>query len=334
MDPTTINNEIVDFLRQRNILEVLREALLRNVTNKEILLSDYGITEEEINWFYSEIVGEKDVPISRLLPIIDKALLLINEKLREIFSSQLKGYKVIIFNKWHELVEAKWVGTYRGRKVARIEDSKVILLVTKELEKRGVDRKYYRTLVGPGIYYSRFYLENSRHSVNYYVPIQGLIMSKRVLEKAKRSTSLTHGRFSDHYKKYLITIMLDYNLYDPDEASLLKRLYTRIAYENRSVFELFLKAIRDEKVENIEDLSFLSVLPEAFNRIIISESKFESIESALRGGIPGILGYEGTLDKIERIIGTSLDEILITVKDARKRFIMFGWEIIKDFMPK
>jgi len=336
MPSKEINQVLVDLVKKRHILMVLRDAFTRNITNAEILADEYGILPEEIEWFFTEIVQERDVPISRLLPILDKALLGINNKFRELLAENLRGTKIIIFEKWRELIGAQWKGVFRGQEINRIEDTKVIILSDLEHTWSSVRKEKNILIIGLGVYYCKFYLIKRPDPIYFVKPIHGVILPESIYSKALRSSPLIHGKFSDHFRKYLIRIYLDYNLYDPEDSALLKRLYARIIYENLSIFESFLRTIRDEiLLEKPSEIEFLSAIPEFFNRILITKEKLEENEEYTQLGVPGLLGYEATIDSlIDSFRIGNLDSILTTLQNKKRKFIKFGWEVLKELMPK
>jgi len=336
MSTDEICDELASLVEKRHVLEVLRDAFMHGISNQEILLEDYGILPEEIEWFYKEIVKEKDVPTSRLLPIIDKTIMDINARIREIMSEQIKGLKIYIFNNWRELIGSVWTGAFKGREIEKIEDDKVVLLAAKEIPWRGLKGEENLLIAGLGIYYCKFYMTGTGEAITFYEGIHGVLLPQLIMEKAKRSPALTYGRFSTYYRKYLMTIFLDYNLLDPEDVSQLKRLYTRTMYENLSIFERFLSAIRSEiKIDEKQDIKLLSAVPEFFNRIITSNKGFKEGLEKYKGSIPGLMGYDPGIDKLLDMINiTDLDEILIILKDVKDRFLRFGLEILKDVLPR
>jgi len=335
MEVTDKKDYLISLIRKRNILEVLRDAFLRGITNRDILIEDYGLLSEEIEWFFKEYVKEEEVPISRLLPIVDKAVMSINNQIKGLLSELIRGLRLNIFNRWRELIEAKWTGAFRGRIIQEIEDSKVILLVAKEIRQRDIVGGDNYLLLGPGIYYCKFYLSHTREPIIFTKPIHGIALSSHIYEKAIKSPILSHGRFSDHYRKYLYSIFLEYNLYEPEDATQLRRLYFRIFYENISIIESFLSAIREINVTDKDKLEILSALPEFFNRIIVSQQRMEEILEEAKGGLPGIMGYEPSLDKLIEVFKIrDLNEILIILQDAKERFMKYGWDIVKELLPR
>ncbi len=336
MKEEEVKERLLVLSKKRHVLEVLRDAFSQNISNREILMEDYGLLAEEIDWFFNEVLKgeEEEALVSRLLPTVDRVLMEIEDEILEIMSSQIKGMKMIMFNDWRELIGSKWMGTFNGREIEKIEDSKVIIFVSNEKVWSGVRGEKNTLLIGPGIYYCRFYLRNIRGSITHTTPIHGVILPNEIMTKARRSPPLTYGKFASHYRKYITSIALDYNLYDPEDAARLKRIYTRIMYENLSLFEMLLKSVRGMISLEASDIGLVSALPEYFNKIILTEEGYKRVLEEKKSDIPGLMGYEPGLEKIFELASLSLDETLITIKELKRRFINYGWEIIQRILPR
>jgi len=336
MNEKKIEERLLELNKKRHILEVLRDAFSQNISNKDILMEDYGLLAEEIDWFFNEVLKEEEeeLLVSRLLPTVDRVIMEIEDEILEIMSSQVKGMRIIMLNDWRELIGSKWMGSFNGREVEKIEDDKVIVLITEEKLWTGVRGEKNILLIGPGIYYCKFHLKNMRGSITHHIPIHGVVLPYEIMNKARRSPPLTYGKFSSHYRKYLTSIALDYNLYDPEDSVRLKRIYTRIVYENLSLFEIFLKAVRSMTNLRESEIMLLSALPEYFNKILLTEEEYEKILTEKKGDIPGLMGYEPGLEKIFELASLNLGETLITLKELKRRFINYGWEIIQRILPR
>ena len=329
------NSDIRSLIEKRRILEVLRDAFTKNITDKEILKQDYGLIDDEIAWFWNEIVREKNVPVSRLLPILDRAMININNELKEIISSRLRGFRILIFTKWHELVGARWAGTFKGQAISKLIENKIIILSSREIFWRSVTEKENMLLIGPGVYYCRFYLPNMTQAISWFKGIHGLLLPTKILEKAMRSPPSVYGKLGHYYRSHLITVALDFYLRDPDEAQQLKKLYIRIINENMSLFEIFLKNLREMKIEGINDLEILSALPELFNKILITEKRLEVLREEIEEGLPGLMGYEPALLRLTDLWNyVKTEEIISIINDTKDKFVKFGWEILTDLFPK
>lgn len=329
--------QLVSLNKKRHVLEVLRDAFSQNISNKEILMEDYGLSPDEIKWFFKEVLleEEEELLVSRLLPIVDRMIMEIEDKILEVISEHLKGMRIVIFNDWKDLIGSKWTGSFRGRGVERIEEDKVIIFTTEGKEWRGIGGEKNIVFIGPGIYYSKFYLKGMKDFVMHYVPIHGVILPSHILEKAQRSPPLTYGKFSSHYRKYITNISMDYNLYDPEDAARLKRIYTRIMYENLSIFEIFLKSVREMiNIVETKDIRFISALPEYFNKILVTKENYERIVQSNEANIPGLMGYEAGIENILDAITVDLEETLIILKELKTRFMNYGWEVIKRVLPR
>ncbi len=321
---------------RRHVLEVLRDAFSQNISNKEILIEDYGLMPDEIEWFFSEVAQEEeDLMVSRLLPMIDRMIMEIDDEMLEIVSKEVAGIRIIILNNWKELIGSTWMGTFKGREIEKIEEDKLIILSSTGKEWRGIQSEENITLIGPGIYYCKFYLKDMKDFVTHYTHVHGVLLPKHILEKARRSPPLTYGKFSSHYRKYLTTIALDYNLYDPEDAARLKRIYTRIMYENLSVFEIFLKAIRSmTELDDPKNISMISALPDYFNKILVTKDRYERLLESDNIDVPGLMGYEPGIESVFEIASIDLGETLITLKELKNRFINYGWEVMKRLLPR
>lgn len=335
MNERKIEEHLMELSRKKYVLEVLRDAFSQNISNKEILIEDYGLVAEEIDWFFNEVLKEEEELLaSRLLPTVDRLIMEIEDRMLEIVSSQVRGMKIIMLNNWRELIGSKWMGSFSGREVERIDDNKAIIFTMEEKIWTNVRGEKNVLLIGPGTYYCKFYLRDTRGSITHAIPIHGVALPYETMNKAKRSPPLTYGKFSSHYRKYLINIALDYNLYDPEDSVRLKRMYTRIVYENLSLFELFLRTVRNMTDISESNIALLSALPDYFNRVLLTEGGYEKILDEKKGDVPGLMGYEAGLEKILKLTALNLGEILIMLKELKRRFINYGWEILQRILPR
>jgi len=331
------SEKIVELIEKRRVLEVIKDAMTKNITDTSILKRDFGLSDDEIKWFLNEVAKGKIGSISHMIPLIDRKLTEIKNELLTEFSRMLEGYKIYLFTDWRKLIRATWAGAYRGKNVLSIEDSKVVILSVDERVLKSITGAEYMFILGPGIYYVKFMLEGYPSPIEYFRVIHSIIMPVDIFSKAMSSPSRTFGKFAEYYRKHLATILLDFYWRMPNEAKSLARLYARIINENKSVFELFLKAIRRSETAPAteDDLEFLSLMKESYNRIITTPRRIRYLADEIEAGIPGMLGFEGTLNKFKDLWAIiSVPEVLKKLNDAQQKFIKYGWDILLEITPR
>ena len=331
------DEKIVALIEKKRVLEVIKDAMTKNITDIPVLRRDFGLSDDEINWFLSEVAHGKIETVSHMIPLIDRKLTEIKNELLTEFSRMLEGYKIYLFTDWRRLIRATWAGAYRGKNVLSIEDSKIIILSIDERILKSITGTEYIFILGPGVYYVKFMLEGYPSPIEYSRVIHSIIMPVDLFSRAKSSPSRTFGKFAGYYRKYLATILLDFYWSMPNEAKSLARLYARIINENKSMFELFLKAIRKSETAPAteDDLEFLSLMKESYNRIITTPRRLRYLADEIEAGIPGMLGFEGTLNKFKDLWAIiSVPEVLRKLNDAQQKFIKYGWDILLEITPR
>ncbi|MHA1616069.1 MAG: hypothetical protein ACTSX9_02030 [Candidatus Njordarchaeales archaeon] len=331
MSTIDLERKLIDLTNKERVLETLRDLLLDIRTLEEIKKTQF-LTREEVEWFFSEIVKSEKTSVSMARTILDRELARIRHEISTIKRELMQGLKLIIFPKWRDLVQAKWMGAFKGRVISRIIDSKVILLSSKEITWQTVYGRDAILILGPGVYYCKFYLKNAKEPITYSKLIHGVLMLYTTYETALSSPPKIVSEVSERIRQLVYIIDFRTPGYNQTRSAFISRIYSRIFSEEKEVIREFFKMIRTGKSAPavIDDVEFLSALPETFNKILITEKKFlESPPEEIEGGLPGLVGYDPSLLKLKELSNKySFDKMLKNIRDAREKFLRYSWDII------
>jgi len=330
-----LERRLLDLINKERVLEVIRDFLSNIQTLRELEKAP-SLSPEEINWLFKEIIKNEKMSIPLVRTTLDRELINIRREIIAIKASLLKDLRLFIFPNWRELVRARWTGAFKKKVISRIMDSRVVLLAAKEKKWRTVYGQDAILLLGPGVYHCQFSLKGTPHPVSFFKPIHGILLPYSAYEEALSSPPKIISEFFEGIKQLLYIIDLSLENIDPSRRTFVSRIYSRVLSEVSMPVRAFLKSIRDSRMapSDVNDLEFLSALPESFNRILITDKKFLKIpEDEAEGGLPGLVGYDPSLHKIKELTEDfPLDEMLKNIRIARERFLKYGWEILMQYL--
>ena len=335
-DELSIEERIKELNYQERILEVIKDAVMNNITNPDVLREDYGLTENEIEWFFSEVVKEKFYTTpSQILPLVEKKMTEIRKKLKKLRGEALRDLKAIIFPNWRKLISARFPGLYYGKMIRAISRNSIILIGYKENYWQDIYGNENAAIFGLGFFYCEFVPATSNTVLNHFEVIHGILMPKAILDKAKNSAPVIRGRFSENYREFYGLIKLDYYNEPATSRRFLEGLYARIAREYKTLISKAAELIRDDSIvpKDLDSLVLLSALPESFNKLLVTSNKIEELEEKVERGIPGLMGYDPSLEKMNDFLrNIKVEHIIDEINHIRTTFLKYGWDVLSSLV--
>ena len=326
--------EIRDIWSKTSLLTILRAALANNEYDSRSLQERYGLSMEEIRYLWEKF-PELKVNKKPSRATISNVARELEGKLREKSAKMLSEIELWIFPKWRELVGAVYLGMFEGRVVKNILWSAVALLIPSV---RDIFR--YKLLSGEecvglfglGAYVCEFVPERARESTTYCLPIHGVIMETPLYERAISSRKiLVIPKFADYVREHLVRIPL----YELAGSKFAPRFFGPAIRKTNKIIIQFLKAIKSSEIANadVDNLTLLSAWRGAYNKFLVSEKHIGKLSVAMLKGVPGVVGYEGVLNKLEELPPVHESEVF--KRKARllwMRFSISGFDLLEQFL--
>ncbi len=323
-----------DFRDIRNkliALTIFRHALTDNKYDLISLHRDFGLTENEISFLLSlfpELKAHRKPAPHQL----QKVLRDLEAEDSNIRAKLLQEMELWIFPKWRGLIGATSKGTFEGRPVREILWAVVTILVPSMRSiwlYRMLSGEECIGIFGLGGYLVEFIPDRGQEPTRFSLPIDGVIMERHLYETAIESPKrLSVPRFSEYLREHLIRIPLAELVRNRFAAKLFAPTIRKISHWILD----FLKVIR--KLRNsytLDDSRILSAWHGSMNKLLVTRNRYESmLENELLKGVPGVLGYEGILDKLEEI--PIVKDPSIHIKSKRTtwlRFAIAGYDLLE-----
>ncbi len=336
MGYSSMLNEILTLEVLKNGLQYLKTCLLEGITSEEEILKRTGMTRGEL-FRLKELLNVKDFSSTSLIYNIDVKISTLNDEIKELKFNLFQPYTLYIFYNWRKGLKVRWPGIYRGRNVRTISKSMVILLAHKEIQWTDVAGRECKGLIGSGIYFSEFIPEDVNETITFYRNIHGVLLTSKLLEELRDSPPRIVGRYESMHKELISIIPISAIIRDTSMRNYLKNILITTLLRSKDIYVKFLEALRDNANREVktEDISFLSALPEFYNKIIMTSKSYESLIEEVQNNIsaPGLSGYEGKLETLNDFLkNISLDEIPKEIKKGATLIVNNGWELLTSLL--
>ncbi len=327
-------DEILGIWRRMNIISALMVAIDNNEFDARSLHEKYGLSMDDIKFLWDNFpelkVGKKPSK-SSITSFLREQEGLYRQKSADI----LKDMELWIFPKWRELIGAVYLGMFEGRVVKNILWSSVALLIPSVK-----DLFIYKLLSGEecvglfgiGAYVCEFIPERAQESTIYSLPIHGVLMEMPIYNNAISSRKeLVVPKFADYVREHLIRIPL----YELASSKFAPRFFGPAIRKCNKIISHFLEAIKSSVITNagINNLILLSAWRGAYNKFLVSEEHVNKLSVAMLKGVPGVVGYEGILNKLEELPPVHESEVFVRkVTILWMRFAIGGFDILEQFL--
>jgi len=319
--------EILDTWYKISVLDVLKSAVENNEFGSFVLQTKYGLHSSDLKYLFSIFpelrIGKKPSPSTIMNRISE-----LRERLRGLSVKMLKDMELWIFPKWRSLIGAVYMGMFEGRPIRDILWSSVAILIPSVndiFRYRLLSREECVGIFGLGVYTSEFMPERSTEPTRFSMPIHGVLLETKMYEKAIYSKKeLIVPKYSEYFREHLIRIPLG-ELVGSKFAS---RFFGPVVRKISGVIGEFLDAINmlyitDAKVPN---LTILSAWRGAFNKLLVKEKHLQKLSVAMIKGVPGVVGYEGILDKLTELPPVHDPEVFVD----RMRLLWARFSVLGD----
>ena len=315
-------------------LTILRQAISNNKYDLLSLRRDYGLTGEELSFLLSifpELRANKKPSLSNLQRIIKE----IEAKNDHAKAKILQEMELWVFPKWRSLIGAVSKGMFEGRPVKEILWASVVILIPSIKNiwiYRMLSGEECVGIFGLGGYITEFIPEAGKEPTMYSLPIDGVILERHLYETAIESPKqLSVPRFSEYFREHVVRIPLGEVA---KNRFAMKLFSSTIRKLSKQILE-FLKVVRKLRRRiTLDDAYILSAWQGSMNKVLITSRKYEHIlENELHRGIPGVLGYEGILDKLNELPIVVDPDIYVRSKRLTwLRFVAAGFSIVEKLI--
>lgn len=326
-----------DFTDLRNkliALEVLENAIKRNKFDKISLQKYFGLLNDQVEFLFS-IFPELKVsqkPSQNKLSEISKHY---KTEYKRVQAKLLQNMELWIFPRFRSLIGASCKGMFEGRPVYDIVDSLVMVLVPSIKDHILLLRMFSGEecigIFGLGGYIAKFIPELAKEPTIFSLPIDGVVMDRNFYELALNSPKrLSIPRYADFVREHIIRIPL-MQLAEHDFAVKL------FASAIRNISEYLLEYLKilgySPKTQTLDEVQILSAWRGAMNKMLITRNRFEMISDDALKGIPGILGYEGILEKLDELPLVKDVSIHANLKWVTwARFAIAGYDLVDSLI--
>jgi len=326
--------KIRDLVRRIYITQALRAAVERNEFDKFSLIKKYGLSVEDIEYLWSvfpEIKIGKKLMSRQILSHVNE----LNQKLDIAKSKMLGESELWIFPKWRELIGAVYMGMFEGRPIKEITWSAVALIIpsTREIFRyKLLSGEECVGIFGLGAYMCEFIPEKAQEPTAFGLPIHGVLIEMPVYQRAIESKkTIIVPKYADYMREHLIRVPIG-ELVSSKFAS---RFFGTILRKNAKQILRFLKTIKSYSIADVEldEVSILSAWRGAFNKILVTENRASQLSVDMIKGVPGIVGYEGILNKIKELPMIYDPEVFINKQQTLwLQFAIAGYDFLEKFI--
>lgn len=326
-------SKIKDMVKRIYLIQVLKAAIERNEFDKFSLMKKYGLNKEDIEYLWSifpEIKMGKRITSRQVLGYMNE----LNRKLNMMKSKMLGESELWIFPKWRELIGAVYMGMFEGRPIKEIVWSVVVLIIpsTKEIFRyRLLSGEECVGIFGLGAYICEFIPERAREPITFSLPLHGVLIEMPLYRRAIESKKvLIVPKYADYMREHLIRVPLG----DLITSKFASRFFVTILRKNARQILWFLKTIKKYSMADVEldNVNILSAWRGAFNKILVTKSKAGKLSVDMIKGVPGIVGYEGVLDKIKELPMMYDFEVFISKQQTLwLQFAIAGYDFLEKF---
>ncbi|MCR8454985.1 MAG: hypothetical protein QXJ52_01960 [Candidatus Korarchaeota archaeon] len=324
--------DLVNLQDKLAALEVLENAIKSNRYDRTSLQKYFGLAESHIEFIFSlfpELKTNQKPPHNKLLETYRQY----KAEYRRIQAKMLQGMELWIFPKFRSLVGAVCKGMFEGRPISDIIDSLVVILVPS-IENNILLLHMFSGekcvgIFGLGSYIVKFTPEVAKEPTIFLLPIDAIIMDLNFYELALNSPKkLSIPKYSDFVREHVIRIPLA----QVAESDFVLRLFAPVMRDISEYLLSYLKVIGSlPKGQTLDDVQILSAWRGAMNKILVTREKFDRILEEVKKGIPGLMGYEGILDKLDELPLVKAEFAHISSKwIAWARFVVAGYDLIES----
>lgn len=314
-------------------LRIFDHALKNNEYDVNSLKVKYGLTETQIK-FLHELFPQLKYHKKPSSAELNKALTNIKNELQNASKELLKSIELWIFPHWRKIIGAKYPGMFEGRPIKEVKWAAVAILVPSEREIvlfRMRSGEEVIGIFGLGSYITEFLPEKAIKPIYYFLPIHGVILERSVYEATLNSKKLVVApKYSDFLREDVLRIPLE--ILAGSKLSI--RFFAPTLRKHSTILELFLEAIKKfQRKITMDDVAILSAWKGAFNKVLVSRNAFSNLAPIMLRGLPGIVGYEGILDKLEELIVVHNTEVFEhKIQLLWLRFAIAGINLIEQFL--
>ena len=331
-----LQNEILTLESLKHGLQYVKIAILEGISKEDEIIKRTGLTRGEL-FRVKELLQTDNLSSQSILYVIDQKTSELDEKIRELKYDLFQTYTLYIFYNWRKGLKVRWPGIYRGRNIRTVSKNMILLISRKTVNWNDVAGRDCIGLIGNGIYYAEFIPEDVNETVNFYLPIHGVLITKKLLDEFAASPPRIVGKYEKMHKELISRIPLSPLIKDEVMKNYLKNILISTLLKTKDIYEKFLEVIRENANKGVDEdkLSFISALPEFYNKILVTSKHYESLMDVPSGSIsaPGLGGYEGKLETLSDFLkNISLTEVTEEVQKSAMMIVNEGWRLLTSLI--
>jgi len=327
-------SKILEAWEKINVLTALRAAIDRNEFDAISLQKKYGFSRKDLEYVW-EVFPELKVHRRPTPGAIASRIDELNKMLRDAMVGMLEGMELWIFPKGSCLICGVYLGMVEGSLRRDVLWSSVAILVPSVnniFRYRLLSGEECVGIFGIGAYMCEFIPERAKDATTFTIPIHGVLMEMPMYERAISSKKrVVVPKYADYIREHLVRVPLS----ELAGSKFAPRFFGPAIRENSKAILGFLRSTRAFSVADvcIDGLTLLSAWRGAFNKLLVTESRFGKLSTDVIKGVPGVVGYEGVLDKLRELpMVHNTDAFVDSTRLLWLRLSVAGFSILEQFI--